>query len=231
MTTMTTTTVECVRAVITKLETEPPEKRNVNRDDDDDDDDDGNGGGDVNEKIGFDNNNKIDWNDKYGVSISLSRAELDKVNKEQKTPPCLFRVCSNVEKRIISNNINNNNNSNEVKVERSKSLKLVERSTSFGRSDTMRIIGEVERSIMDGKNPNLSVSDASSQTDLLEGEERGGEKQQQQLQQPVRDEETIKKMEEELECERLSRDLASQLSPSDKLQSLLGEEIKTFFRF
>lgn len=201
------TTVECVRAVITKLETEPPErleqrKENIYQSTEEEI---------VESKTTAEN----DGSDKYGVSITLSRTEPESGNNDKATS--LLRVRSNVEKKLNrSDSIKNNGI--EGKVERSKSLKLVERSTSFGRSDTMKVIGVVERS--EEKRVSLSVSDASSQTDLLEEEE------------PVRDEATRRKIEEELECERLSRDLASQLPPSDKLQSLLGEVfVKTYFDF
>lgn len=187
------TTVECVRAVITKLETEAPERLDSLKE---------NHYQSKEEDVVESKVVEKEGNEKYGVSFSLSRTETERGDKEK--APCLLRVRSNLEKRITrSDSIR----SNDGKVERSKSLKLVERSTSFGRSDTMKVIGVVERS--EGRSLNLSVSDASSQTDLLEEE-------------PIRDEATQRKLEEELECERLSRDLASHLSPSDKLQSLLG---------
>lgn len=200
-------TVECVRAVITKLEAEAPErleqrKENVYQ---------------SNEEEFVEKKSttatmtaaaaavlpKMEENDKYGVSISLSRTETENAGKEK--TPTLLRVRSNIEKRLSRSD---SMKSNDGKVDRSKSLKLVERSTSFDRSDTMKVVGFVRRP--EERNLNLSVSDASSQTDLLEED-------------PARDETDRKKLEEELECERLSRDLASQLPPSDKLHSLLGK--------
>ncbi|KAK6627210.1 hypothetical protein RUM44_009687 [Polyplax serrata] len=201
-------TVECVRAVITKLEAEAPErleqrKENVYQ---------------SNEEEFVEKKSttatmtaaaaavlpKMEENDKYGVSISLSRTETENAGKEK--TPTLLRVRSNIEKRLSRSD---SMKSNDGKVDRSKSLKLVERSTSFDRSDTMKVVGFVRRP--EERNLNLSVSDASSQTDLLEED-------------PARDETDRKKLEEELECERLSRDLASQLPPSDKLHSLLVPE-------
>jgi len=41
--------------------------------------------------------------------------------------------------------------------------------------------------------------------------------------------ESRKKLPEEIECEELSKDLASQLSPNDKLVPILGEY--TFYRY
>ncbi|KAK6629129.1 hypothetical protein RUM43_002946 [Polyplax serrata] len=203
-------TVECVRAVITKLEAEAPErleqrKENVYQ---------------SNEEEFVEKKSttatmtaaaaavlpKMEENDKYGVSISLSRTETENAGKEK--TPTLLRVRSNIEKRLSRSD---SMKSNDGKVDRSKSLKLVERSTSFDRSDTMKVVGFVRRP--EERNLNLSVSDASSQTDLLEED-------------PARDETDRKKLEEELECERLSRDLASQLPPSDKLHSLLESDRK-----
>lgn len=63
---------------------------------------------------------------------------------------------------------------------------------------------------------NATTSDAASQTELLDDlEERLKEKEI--LPEPR------KKLLEEIECEELSRDLASQLSPNDKLVPILGK--------
>lgn len=68
---------------------------------------------------------------------------------------------------------------------------------------------------------NAATSDAASQTDILETAE---------LDTPIKNQEihlSRKKLPEEIECEELGRDLASQLSPNDKLVPLLGELKKT----
>ncbi|KAG7187684.1 hypothetical protein KM043_016740 [Ampulex compressa] len=63
---------------------------------------------------------------------------------------------------------------------------------------------------------NAATSDAASQTDILEQTEcENGGKGQEQF--PA----SRKKLPEEIECEELSRDLASQLSPNDKLVPIL----------
>lgn len=63
---------------------------------------------------------------------------------------------------------------------------------------------------------NTSTSDAASQTDNPENTEQDGK-----IQRPLP--ESRKKLPEEIECEELSKDLASQLSPNDKLVPILGE--------
>lgn len=64
---------------------------------------------------------------------------------------------------------------------------------------------------------NAATSDAASQTDTLEDAEQDPGK----IQRPLP--ESRKKLPEEIECEELSRDLASQLGPNDKLVPILGE--------
>lgn len=65
---------------------------------------------------------------------------------------------------------------------------------------------------------NAATSDAASQTDLMEQTaEQNIVKQEEPLLPEPR-----KKLPEEIECEELSRDLASQLSPNDKLVPILG---------
>jgi len=63
---------------------------------------------------------------------------------------------------------------------------------------------------------NAATSDAASQTDTLEDTEQNCK-----IQRPLP--ESRKKLPEEIECEELSKDLASQLSPNDKLVPILGE--------
>lgn len=63
---------------------------------------------------------------------------------------------------------------------------------------------------------NAATSDAASQTEVLAGEDQEGVKNFEDLQPEPR-----KKLPEEIECEELSRDLASQLSPNDKLVPIL----------
>lgn len=63
---------------------------------------------------------------------------------------------------------------------------------------------------------NAATSDAASQTDILEDMEQDVSK----IQRPLP--ESRKKLPEEIECEELSKDLASQLSPNDKLVPILG---------
>lgn len=65
---------------------------------------------------------------------------------------------------------------------------------------------------------NAATSDAASQTDNLEPAEPEACTKSQELLSLCR-----KKLPEEIECEELGRDLASQLSPNDKLVPLLGE--------
>ncbi|XP_036151050.1 myb-like protein A isoform X2 [Monomorium pharaonis] len=62
---------------------------------------------------------------------------------------------------------------------------------------------------------NAATSDAASQTDILEDTEQDASK----IQRPLP--ESRKKLPEEIECEELSKDLASQLSPNDKLVPIL----------
>lgn len=64
---------------------------------------------------------------------------------------------------------------------------------------------------------NAATSDAASQTDML-GDEQDHTSM---IQRPLP--ESRKKLPEEIECEELSKDLASQLSPNDKLVPILGE--------
>lgn len=65
---------------------------------------------------------------------------------------------------------------------------------------------------------NAATSDAASQTDILEDTEQDHTSM---IQRPLP--ESRKKLPEEIECEELSKDLASQLSPNDKLVPILGE--------
>lgn len=66
---------------------------------------------------------------------------------------------------------------------------------------------------------NAATSDAASQTELLStSEEQETEKQSLEINPEPR-----KKLPEEIECEELSRDLASQLNPNDKLVTILGK--------
>lgn len=67
---------------------------------------------------------------------------------------------------------------------------------------------------------NAATSDAASQTDILEDTEQDCVSK---TQRPLP--ESRKKLPEEIECEELSKDLASQLSPNDKLVPILGEYI------
>lgn len=66
---------------------------------------------------------------------------------------------------------------------------------------------------------NAATSDASSQTEIFDEEDAGDCKE-------IVDEEVApeprRKLPEEIECEELSRDLASQLGPNDKLVPILG---------
>lgn len=62
---------------------------------------------------------------------------------------------------------------------------------------------------------NAATSDAASQTDILEDTEQDGKV----IERPLP--ESRKKLPEEIECEELSKDLASQLSPNDKLVPIL----------
>lgn len=67
---------------------------------------------------------------------------------------------------------------------------------------------------------NATTSDAASQTDTLEDTEQDyADKVARSFP------ESRKKLPEEIECEELSRDLASQLSPNDKLVPILGERV------
>ncbi|XP_018393730.1 PREDICTED: uncharacterized protein LOC108772657 [Cyphomyrmex costatus] len=63
---------------------------------------------------------------------------------------------------------------------------------------------------------NAATSDAASQTDILEDTEQDCTNK---IQRPLP--ESRKKLPEEIECEELSKDLASQLSPNDKLVPIL----------
>lgn len=63
---------------------------------------------------------------------------------------------------------------------------------------------------------NATTSDAASQTDIIADFEEHL-KMKEILPQPR------KKLPEEIECEDLSRELASQLSPNDKLVPILGK--------
>lgn len=63
---------------------------------------------------------------------------------------------------------------------------------------------------------NAATSDAASQTDILEDTEQDCVSK---IQRPLP--ESRKKLPEEIECEELSKDLASQLSPNDKLVPIL----------
>lgn len=65
---------------------------------------------------------------------------------------------------------------------------------------------------------NAATSDVASQTDILEDTEQDYTSM---IQRPLP--ESRKKLPEEIECEELSKDLASQLSPNDKLVPILGE--------
>lgn len=67
---------------------------------------------------------------------------------------------------------------------------------------------------------NAATSDAASQTDTLSDTEQDYVSK---IQRPLP--ESRKKLPEEIECEELSKDLASQLSPNDKLVPILGEYI------
>lgn len=72
---------------------------------------------------------------------------------------------------------------------------------------------------------NAATSDAASQTDLMEQTaEQNIVKQEEPLLPEPR-----KKLPEEIECEELSRDLASQLSPNDKLVPILGKNDSYIF--
>lgn len=64
---------------------------------------------------------------------------------------------------------------------------------------------------------NAATSDAASQTDILDDTEQDSKP----IERPLP--ESRKKLPEEIECEELSKDLASQLSPNDKLVPILGE--------
>ena len=64
---------------------------------------------------------------------------------------------------------------------------------------------------------NAATSDAASQTELLDDQEDRLGNKEEILPEPR------KKLPEEIECEELSRDLASQLSPNDKLVPILGK--------
>lgn len=65
---------------------------------------------------------------------------------------------------------------------------------------------------------NAATSDAASQTDILEDAKQDSiSKVQRALL------ESRRKLPEEIECEELSKDLASQLSPNDKLVPILSE--------
>lgn len=91
-----------------------------------------------------------------------------------------------------------------------RTRRLVERSTSFGRGDTMTLVDlEVEADVDGETDAGISLNDAASQTELADEQE------------DVEDVPDVHQA-DDLEVERLSRDLASQLSPSDKLLSLLG---------
>lgn len=70
---------------------------------------------------------------------------------------------------------------------------------------------------------NTSTSDAASQTDNPENTEHEYGK----IQRPLP--ESRKKLPEEIECEELSKDLASQLGPNDKLVPILGERSSFLF--
>jgi len=92
-----------------------------------------------------------------------------------------------------------------------RTRRLVERSTSFGRDDVMKLVEVEVVAEVDGEvDDEVGLSDAASQTEI-----------ETQLPQE-------RHTQEEEEVERLSRDLASQLSPSDKLISLLGMLITIF---
>lgn len=149
----------------------------------------------------------------YGVSFAVREIEVNEKMEKEKVVT-LQRVRSAQEKRVSRSD----STKNSEKLERSKSLKSVERSASFGRADA------VERPEKDSCNS--SVSDASSQTESEEKPKKAEEAREEVpevAKEEVVDETVQKKLEEELEYERLSRDLASQLSPSDKLQGLLGK--------
>lgn len=95
-----------------------------------------------------------------------------------------------------------------------RTRRLVERSTSFGRSDSMVLVDvEVEADVDGEEDVGIALNDAASQTDLADDREEPED--------PVDPHDP--RHVEDLEVERLSRDLASQLSPSDKLLSLLGK--------
>lgn len=95
-----------------------------------------------------------------------------------------------------------------------RTRRLVERSTSFGRGDTMTLVDlEVEADVDGETDAGISLNDAASQTEVAEEEEEEEEEM---------DDVPDVHQADDLEVERLSRDLASQLSPSDKLLSLLG---------
>jgi len=68
---------------------------------------------------------------------------------------------------------------------------------------------------------NAATSDVASQTDILEDTEQDSKVTE--LSFP----ESRKKLPEEIECEELSKDLASQLSPNDKLVPILGERARS----
>jgi len=68
---------------------------------------------------------------------------------------------------------------------------------------------------------NAATSDVASQTDILEDTEQDSKLTE--LSFP----ESRKKLPEEIECEELSKDLASQLSPNDKLVPILGERARS----
>ena len=64
---------------------------------------------------------------------------------------------------------------------------------------------------------NTTTIDAASQTELLDDQEDRLKNKEEILPEPR------KKLPEEIECERLSKDLASQLNPNDKLVTILGK--------
>lgn len=72
---------------------------------------------------------------------------------------------------------------------------------------------------------NAATSDAASQTDTLDDAERDCAGKS-----PRSFPESRKKLPEEIECEELSKDLASQLSPNDKLVPILGERDSDHYR-
>ena len=66
---------------------------------------------------------------------------------------------------------------------------------------------------------NTTTSDAASQTEVFEDDDGDGKVGVENQIEP----EPRRKLPEEIECEELSRDLASQLGPNDKLVEILGE--------